>query len=73
MPEQPDELQKLATIATDLELSAGMRIKATELLGRIGTREALLALLELVADEKLVVEERDVALRQARVIIRSGH
>ncbi len=73
MPEQPTELSKLATIATDLELSAEMRIKAIELLGRIGTREALLALLELVANEELVAEERDLALRQAREIIKSGH
>ncbi len=72
MSEQPDELQKLAAIATDLGLSADMRVKATELLGRIGSREALLVLLELVANEKLVAEERDAALRQARVIIRSG-
>ena len=71
MPEQPAELKKLAVIATDLELSAEMRIKAIELLGRIGTRDALLALLELVANEKLVVEERDLALRQAREVIKS--
>jgi hypothetical protein len=72
MPEQPAELKKLATIATDLELSAEMRIKAIELLGRIGTRDALLVLLELAANEKLIGEERDLALRQARVIIKSG-
>ena len=72
MPEPPTELQKLAAIATDFGLSAGMRTKAIELLGKIGTHEALLALLELVANEQLVPEERDFALRQARVIIRSG-
>ena len=72
MPEQPAELKKLATIATDLELSAEMRTKAIELLGRIGTRDALLALLELAANEGLIREERDLALRQAREIIKSG-
>ena len=72
MPEQPTELNKLATVATDLELSADMRIKAIELLGKIGTRDALLALLELAANEHLVTAERDLALRQAREIIRSG-
>ena len=72
MPGDPTELKKLATIATDLELSAEMRIKAIELLGRIGTRDALLALLELAANEGLIAEERDLALRQAREIIRSG-
>ncbi len=70
MPEQPDELKKLASIATDLGLSAEMRIKAIELLGRTGTRDALLALLDLAANEKLVTEERDLALRQAREIIK---
>ncbi|MFC1893538.1 hypothetical protein ACFLYR_05860 [Chloroflexota bacterium] len=72
MPEQPAELKKLATIATDLELSAQMRIKAIELLGNMGTREALLALLELAANEGLNPDERDLALRQARQIIKSG-
>ena len=72
MPEQPAELKKLATIATDLELAAAMRIKAIELLGNIGTRDALLALLELAANEQLVSEERDLALKQAREIIKSG-
>ncbi len=71
MSEQPAELKKLATIATDLELSVGMRIKAMELLGRIGNHDALLALLELAANEELVPEERDLALRQARGIIKS--
>ena len=70
MPEQATELERLATIAADLELSGEMRLKAIELLGRIGTREALLALLELVAREELATEERDFALRQARRIIR---
>ena len=72
MPEQPTELKKLATIASDLELSAEMRIKAIELLGRIGTRDALLVLLELAASEGLIREERDLALRQAREVIKSG-
>ena len=72
MSEQPSELKKLAVIATDLGLSAEMRTKATELLGRIGTRDALLILLELAANEDLVREERDLALRQAREIIKSG-
>ncbi|MDI6815211.1 MAG: hypothetical protein QMC90_03945 [Dehalococcoidales bacterium] len=72
MPEQPNELKKLAAIATDLELSAELRIKAMELLGRIGTHEALLALLELAGNERLIREERDFALKQAREIIKSG-
>ena len=72
MSEQPDELKKLTAIATDLELSAELRIKAIELLGNIGTHEALLALLDLAANDKLFREERELALKQAREIIRAG-
>ena len=73
MAEQSNELKKLATIAADLELSADLRTKAIELLGNIGTHDALLALLDLAANEKLLKEERDIALKHAREIIKSGH
>jgi len=73
MAEQPNELKKLSTIATDLELSAALRTKAIELLGNIGTHDALLALLDLAANEKLIKEERDIAIKHAREIIKSGH
>lgn len=73
MPEQPAELKRLASIAVDRELAADMRMKAVELMGKIGTRDALLALLELVANEELVIEERDLALKQAREILRARH
>jgi len=72
MSEQPNELKKLTTIATDLELSVELRTKAIELMGNIGSHEALLALLGLAANEKLVLEERDLALKQARGIIKSS-
>lgn len=72
MAERPEELKKLATIATDLELSAELRIKAMEMLGNIGTHDALLALLELAANEELIRDERDFALKQAREIIKSA-
>ena len=73
MPEQPNELKKLAAIATDLKLAAELRTKAIELLGNIGTHDALLTLLELAANEGLIKQERELALKQAREIIRSGH
>ena len=73
MSEQVNELKKLTTIATDLELSADLRTKAIELIGNFGNHDALLALLELAANEKLITEERDLALKHAREIIRSGH
>jgi len=72
MSEQLNQLKKLNAIATDLELSAELRIKAIELLSKIGTHEALLALLELAGNERLIREERDLALNLARGIIKSG-
>ena len=72
MTEQPDELKKLVAIAADLELSGGLRTKAIELLGSIGSHEALLALLDLAANERLIKQERDLALKQARQIIKSS-
>ena len=71
MTEQLNESKKLVAIATDLKLSAGLRTTAIESLGNIGTHDALLALLELAANEKLLKGERELALKQARGIIRS--
>ena len=72
MAEQPNELKKLATIATDLELSAALRTKSIELIGNIGTHDALLILLNLAGSKELIKEERDFALKHAREIIKSG-
>ena len=72
MPEQRPELKKLISIANDLEFSVELRIKAIEQLGSIGTHEALLALLNVAANEKLVRREREIALDQAKEIIRSA-
>jgi len=73
MAEKPDELTKLVAIATDLELYSDLRKKAIERIGNVGTHEALLALLSLVANETLVKGERDLALKHAREIVKSGH
>jgi len=72
MSEKAEELKKLAAIATDLGLSSEMRIKAIEVLGKIGTHEALLALLDLAGNEKLFPEERELALNKAKEIIKAG-
>ena len=72
MAEQANELKKLATIAADLGLSAALRIKSIELIGSIGTHDALLILLDLAANKELIKEERDLALEHAREIIQSG-
>jgi len=67
-----NELKKLSAIATDMDLSSELRTNAVKSMGNIGTHEALLALLELVANEKLNHNERELALKQARSIIRSA-
>ena len=70
MSEKPDELKKLSEIAADMKLPADIRIKAIEQLGAISTRDALLALLDIAANENLVTKERDLALKQAREVIK---
>ena len=72
MTEQSNELKKLAAIATDLGLSAELRLKSIELIGSIGTHDALLILLDLAANRELIKEERDIALQHASEIIKSG-
>ncbi len=70
MAGQSNELKKLSTIASDLGLSAELRTKSIELIGNIGTHDALIALLDLAANEELIKEERDLALERAREIIK---
>ena len=72
MAEKPSELSKLVTIATDLQFGADLRTKAIEQMGSLGTHEALLALLDLVANTGLVRAERELALKQAREIVKSS-
>jgi HEAT repeat protein len=78
MPENPeeakkfDELKKLANIATDMELASKLRTQAIDQLGEIGTHEALMILLNLAANDKLNIDERDRALKRAREIIKKG-
>ncbi|MCJ7769767.1 MAG: hypothetical protein MUO92_04790 [Dehalococcoidales bacterium] len=67
-----NEIRKLAAIATDMDLSSNIRTDAVKSIGAIGTRESLLALLELVANEKLNTDERELALKQAKKIVRAA-
>ena len=73
MAEQHDDVKKLVAVASDFGLSSKLRAKAIELIGDINTHDALLALLGLVADEQLTKQERELALKHAREIIKSGH
>jgi len=73
MAEQPDELKKLASITSDLEFTSDLRTQAIEQLGTIGSHEALLILLEIVANDRLTIKERELALERARKIVKSSH
>jgi len=67
-----DELKKMANIATDMQLSDKMRIQAINILGDMASHESLLVLLNLVANDKLNISERDLALKRAREIVKKG-
>jgi hypothetical protein len=71
MSEQSDELRKLVAVATDFVLSVELRVKAIELVGDMGTHEALLALLGMAGNDQLTREERELALKHAGKIIKS--
>ncbi len=71
MSEQVDELKKLESVATDAALSAKIRVQAIELMGKLRTYEALQALLNLAANERLTKKERELALKHAGGIIRA--
>jgi hypothetical protein len=67
-----EELKKLSNIATDIQMSSKMRIQAINTLGDMGSHESLLVLLNLVANDRLNIDERDLALKKARDIVRKG-
>ncbi len=66
------ELQKLHNIAVDMDLSGDLRANAVKSIGSIGTHDALLTLLDLVANEKLNTDERELALKQAKNIVKAS-
>ena len=70
--DKTDELKKLASIATDMQLSHKMRIQAINQLGEMASHESLLVLLNLVANDKMNIDERDLALNKARGIVKKG-
>ncbi len=67
-----DEIKKMANIATDLALANKMRIQAINLLGDMASHESLLVLLNLAANDKMNIDERDLALKRAREIVKKG-
>ena len=73
MAERPEEIKKIISVATDMVLPPAVRNDAIKHLGKMGGREAFLALLELAANEQLTKKERDLALKQSREILKSEH
>jgi len=67
-----EELRKLATIATDMQMASKIRTQAINQLGDMASHEALLVLLNLAANDKLNIDERDLALKKARDIVKKG-
>jgi hypothetical protein len=67
-----DELKKLASIATDMQLANKMRVQAINQLGEMASHESLLVLLNLAANDRLNIDERDLALKKARDIVKKG-
>ncbi len=67
-----EELKKLSNIATDIQMSSKMRVQAINTLGDMGSHESLLVLLNLAANDRLNIDERDLALKKARDIVRKG-
>jgi hypothetical protein len=67
-----EELKKLANIATDMQMSSKMRTQAINTLGDMSSHESLLVLLNLVANDRLNIDERDLALKRARDIVKKG-
>jgi hypothetical protein len=67
-----DELKKLASIATDMQLANKLRIQAITQLGLMASHESLLVLLNLAANDKLNIDERELALKKAHDIVKKG-
>lgn len=67
-----DELKKLAGIATDMQMAGRMRIQAINQLGEMASHESLLVLLNLAANDRLNIDERELALKRAQSIVRKG-
>ncbi len=67
-----EELRKLAGIATDMQMASKIRTQAINQLGEMASHEALLVLLNLAANDKLNIDERELALKKARDIVKKG-
>ncbi|MGD9143831.1 MAG: hypothetical protein PVG61_08290 [Dehalococcoidia bacterium] len=66
------ELKKLSDIATDMQLDKKMRNQAISQLAEMDTHEALLILLHLAANDKLPTDERELAVKKSRDLVKKG-
>ena len=64
------ELKKLADIAVDMQLDKKMRRQAINQLAEMDSHESLLVLLHLAANSQLPTDERDLAVKRARDLIK---
>ena len=67
-----DELKKLANIAADMDMAGKLRSQAIDRLGDMATHESLIILLNLAANDKLGIDERELALKRSREIVKKG-
>ncbi|GAI10772.1 unnamed protein product [marine sediment metagenome] len=64
------EIEKLKAMAVNIHRRSWERVKAQEALLEVGTKEAMLALLDIASIETLYEWERDSALTKARKLIK---
>lgn len=73
MTEPSPEVKRLAEIANSMEYPPKLRSGAIESLSRIGTHEALMVLLAMAGNESMTKQDRELALKHAAKIVKSGH
>lgn len=64
------ELKKLADIAVDMQLDKKMRSQAINQLAEMDSHDSLLILLHLAANSQLPTDERELAVKRARDLIK---
>ena len=70
--ERSDELRDLVAAATNLNFPGKLRTDAVESISRMGTHEALLALLEMAGNDQLSKKERELIIKLASNLIKAG-
>ncbi len=71
--ERSEELRELVAAATNFNYSMKLRTVAVESIGRMGTHEALLALLEMAGNDQLSKKERELIIKLASNLIKAGY